>query len=72
MNGMVTFVAPTIKIGPIFFRMIAKCFGRIKSKLRIIEEINKRINTNPTAPNMGVVFFMNTNALLHTAERPMM
>jgi len=30
-----------------------------------------RMNTSPTAPNIGVVFFMKTKALLHTAERPM-
>jgi len=71
MNGMVTFVAPTIKIGTIFSRMIAKCFGRMNKRLRIMEDMNRRMNTNPTAPNIGAVFFINTNALLHTAERPM-
>ena len=71
MNGMVTFVAPTIKIGTIFSRMISKCFGRMNKRLRIMEDMNRRMNTNPAAPNIGAVFLINTNALLHTAERPM-
>ena len=68
---MVTFVAPTIKIGIILSRMVLICFGLINNRLRITAEINSRIKTKPTAPKIGVVCLMKTNALLQTAESPM-
>ena len=68
---MVTFVAPTMKTGTRLSRMVLKCFGRINKRLRIIAEINSRIKTKPTAPKIGVVCLMKTNALLQTAESPM-
>ena len=71
MKGMVTFVAPTMNMGTMLSLMVPKCFGRIKNTLRIMADKKSRMNTSPTAPNIGVVFFMKTNALLHTAERPM-
>ena len=68
---MVTFVAPTIKIGIILSRMVLICFGLINNRLRITAEINSRIKTKPTAPKIDVVCLMKTNALLQTAESPM-
>jgi len=68
---MVTFVAPTMKTGTRLSRMVLKCFGLINKILRIIAEMNSRIKTKPTAPKIGVVCLMNTNALLQTAESPM-
>ena len=68
---MVTFVAPIIKIGTMFSRMILICFGLINSSPRITAEMNSRMKTKPTAPKIGAVCLIKTNALLHTAERPM-
>ena len=67
---MVTFVAPTIKIGIILSLMVLICFGLINNRLRITAEMNSRIKTKPTAPKIGVVCLMKTNALLQTAESP--
>ncbi len=36
----------------------------------MIADMKSRMNTNPTAPKIGAVVLMNTNALLHTAESP--
>ena len=68
---MATFVAPTMKIGIRLSRMVLICFGLMNIILRITAAINSRIKTKPTAPKIGAVCLMKTNALLQTAESPM-